>query len=143
MIFYKFYLIFILNISFVYCRIYDKCTLAKELLNKYQFPKDQISTWICIVEHESNYNTAAENTASHDNGLFQISQIYWCDQAPNKGCNKPCSSFRDDNIDDDVSCVKTIFGDFQKREGNGFKAWTTYDAYCNKDTNDYISNCGL
>ncbi|XP_028134252.2 lysozyme C, milk isozyme-like [Diabrotica virgifera virgifera] len=134
----------LLVLPLAYCRIYDKCTLARELLNVYKFPRWQIPTWICIVEHESHFNTAAINSQTHDNGLFQISQIYWCDP-PNhpQGCQVQCSKLRDDDIHDDVTCVKKVYDEFQRTKGNGFKAWTTYDAYCNGNNGGYIKDCHI
>ncbi|XP_072399700.1 alpha-lactalbumin-like [Diabrotica undecimpunctata] len=126
------------------CRIYDKCTLAKELLNVYKFPRKEIPTWICIVQHESHFNTAAINTQSHDNGLFQISQIYWCDPPSHlEGCHVPCDKLRDDDIHDDVQCVKKVFNEFKRTNGNGFKAWTTYDQYCSGNNDWIIKECTL
>ncbi len=33
------------------------------------------------------------------------------------------SDFLDDNIDDDVDCVKKIYEEHERLDGNGFKAW--------------------
>lgn len=134
----------VINLALIDAKIFDRCTLAKLLKTKYHFPRSQISRWICIVQHESNFNTKAMNKVTMDYGLFQISQKYWCDPAldtPKGGCNTPCTKFRDDNINDDVKCVKTIYKEFKRLKGNGFKAWTTYDAYCKGNTAKYISKC--
>lgn len=34
-----------------------------------------------------------------------------------------CTELRDDDIKDDVTCVKRIFRSFQRMTGNGFNAW--------------------
>ncbi|XP_050502010.1 alpha-lactalbumin-like [Diabrotica virgifera virgifera] len=137
-------LLLLVVLPFAYCRVYDKCTLARELLNEYHLPRWQIPTWICIVEHESRYNTAARNTQTNDHGLFQISQLFWCDPpAHPQGCGVTCDSLRDDDIHDDVKCVKKIFDEWQRMKGNGFKAWTTYDAYCGGNNEGYINGCGI
>lgn len=57
-------------------KIYKKCELVRELQN-FDVPEEEISTWVCIVQHESNYDTSAMNPGSGDHGLFQISQVYW------------------------------------------------------------------
>ncbi|XP_056632009.1 uncharacterized protein LOC130442056 [Diorhabda sublineata] len=123
-------------------KIYDRCDLAKDLQYKYGFSNEQISTWICIVQHESLFNTSAMNHGSGDHGLFQISQLYWC-SSEHKGhaCNANCASFRDDDISDDVKCVKKIYKEHSKISGNGFSAWTVYRYYCKGDTSRYIEGC--
>lgn len=123
-------------------KIYDRCQLAKDLQYKYEFPNEQISTWICIVQHESLFNTSAMNHGSGDHGLFQISQLYWC-SSEHKGhaCNANCASFRDDDISDDVKCVKKIYKEHSKISGNGFSAWTVYGYYCKGDTSRYLEGC--
>ncbi|CAH1119703.1 unnamed protein product [Phaedon cochleariae] len=130
-------LVLILTVN---AKVYDRCELAKELRQVHGFPENQISTWVCIAQHESLFNTSATNHGSGDHGLFQISQIYWC-SPPGYGCNAPCSSFRDDDITDDVNCVKKIFREHTRISGDGFTAWTVYQLYCKGDTTKYIGGC--
>ena len=58
-------------------KYYDRCELAKELLNTYQFPEDELGDWICLVDAESSFNTAALSSVTYDYvrdyGLFQVS----------------------------------------------------------------------
>lgn len=123
-------------------KIYDPCELARELEFVYKLPKNEIATWVCIAKHESLFNTSAVNPGSGDHGLFQISEIFWC-SPPGKGyaCNAPCSAFEDDDIHDDVSCIKRIFKEHQYLSGNGFNAWVVYPLYCKNDVQKYIENC--
>lgn len=64
-------------------RIYDRCELARELYFNHRMPPNQISTWVCIAQHESGFNTAAVGTANRDytsdHGLFQgiVSSRFW------------------------------------------------------------------
>lgn len=127
-------------IEFAFAKIYERCELAKELKYIYQFSESELSTWLCIAQHESLLNTSAMNPGSGDHGLFQISQIYWC-SPPGHGCNTACVNFRDDNIADDVKCVRKIFKEHQRLFGNGFQAWAVYPLYCNRDTTKYIQGC--
>lgn len=122
-------------------KIYDRCELAQELYTIHKFPMDQISTWICIVEHESNYNTSAVG-ASRGHGLFQINDIYWCsiDDEP-KLCAVPCSKLEDSDISDDVGCAKRIFQQHQDQFSDGFHAWYTYAESCYNRTSSYVSGC--
>nr|CAI5832882.1 unnamed protein product [Callosobruchus analis] len=94
---------------------------------------DRLSTWVCIVQHESLFDTAAMNRGSGDHGLFQISEIYWC-SPPGTGCNRDCSYFRDDDIADDVQCALTIHKEHTRLSGDGFTAWAVYPLYCKGDT---------
>lgn len=117
-------LIFIISFQFVSAKIYDRCELAQELRDLHEIPDNQLATWICIANHESNFNTAAVNRGSGDHGLFQISQLFWC-SPPGQGyaCGVPCSAFTDDDIEDDVICARRIFREHKRLSGDGFNAW--------------------
>jgi len=57
-------------------RVYDRCSLANDLMQRCNFARDTVSEWVCLVEHESGYDTAAygvNTDGSNDNGLFQVS----------------------------------------------------------------------
>ncbi|PSN54899.1 hypothetical protein C0J52_10258 [Blattella germanica] len=116
-------------------KVYERCELARELRDVHDFPEDQVATWVCIARHESEFNTSAVGHAngdgSGDHGLFQISDIYWC-SPPGKGwaCGVTCAELEDDDISDDVACVKRIFRQHQKLAGNGFTAWAVYSPFC-------------
>lgn len=127
---------------------YSACELADELFSVYSFPLDQISTWVCIAYHESSYDTAAVGRlnwdGSGDHGLFQISDLYWCDEdGPGKACNAACSDFEDNDIADDVQCVKKIYDEHERLFGDGFHAWTVYESYCKGHTQSYIQGCSI
>lgn len=100
-------------------KVYDRCTLARELRYKHNLPMEQIHTWICMVQLESNFDTSVigrlNADGSLDHGLFQISDIYWCSNSGvGKGCNAACSDFRNTDITDDVQCIKRIFDEHQR-----------------------------
>lgn len=129
-------------VTYTHCKVFGNCELARQLLN-FGLPRHQIATWVCITFKESSYNTRAINYSSNCYGLFQISQEYWCSPGGN-ACNVACSSLLDDNLQDDVNCVRQIYNEFQRIKGNGFLAWETYPACANPNTaNSYISNCYL
>jgi hypothetical protein len=129
-------------ISLSEAKIFGKCEFANTIRG-FGFPEGEISTWVCIANYESNFNTDATNTVTGDHGIFQISQIYWCSvgDSPGGGCNKRCADFHNDDISDDAVCVRTIFDEHQRLTGNGFNAWTTYTAYCNGDNSGWLSGC--
>ncbi|XP_060520008.1 uncharacterized protein LOC132698126 [Cylas formicarius] len=120
-------------------KIYDKCELARELKN-FDLPDQQIPTWVCIAKYESLFDTSATNNGTGDHGLFQISQQYWC-SPPGFGCNKRCSAFRDDDIADDVECIRRIFNEHKRLSGDGFNAWAVYPLYCSGDNSQFLKGC--
>ncbi|XP_044258630.1 lysozyme-like [Tribolium madens] len=127
----------------VEAKVFKRCELAKELKNKHHIPGSQLATWMCIAKYESDYNTSARNTKTGDHGLFQISQIYWCNNSnkPGKGCNAKCSDFRNNDIRDDVACIKKIYAEHQKLSGNGFNAWVAYKNHCKGNNDHFIKGC--
>ncbi|KAL5282357.1 LYSC6 family protein [Megaselia abdita] len=127
-------------------KVYDKCELATELLVKYNIPKEDISTWVCIAKHESEFNTAAVGRlnadGSADHGLFQISDLFWCSSSgKGKGCGRSCNFYEDSDISDDVECIKLIKSEHDRYSGNGFSAWTVYNLHCSGNTDYYIKGC--
>lgn len=127
-------------------KIYDRCELARELKYVYKFPDEQIPTWVCIVEHESSYNTSAVGRlnvdGSGDHGLFQLSDIYWCSESgTGNACGLTCAALEDDNIADDVECVRRIHEEHTRLSGDGFNAWTVYPRYCKDRSQKYADGC--
>lgn len=60
-------------------KIYDKCELARELRYTHRFPADQVNTWICIIENESEFNTSAVGAFNKD-GSPNIGIFYFLQQ---------------------------------------------------------------
>lgn len=110
-------------------KIYDRCELARELRDVHEIPERQIATWVCIAKHESHFNTSANNPHSGDHGIFQISEIFWC-SPPGAACGVTCDQLKDDDIEDDVVCVRRIFREHTLISGDGFNAWVVYNLYC-------------
>ncbi|XP_063702418.1 uncharacterized protein LOC134832355 [Culicoides brevitarsis] len=127
-------------------KIYSKCELAQELYFKHKFPLSQIGTWVCIVQHESSFNTSAIGRlnwdGSEDHGLFQISDIYWCGKEKDKkACNLTCDDLKNSDITDDVKCVKQIYNEHTLISGDGFNAWSVYSENCKGRTKNFIDEC--
>lgn len=120
-------------------KIFDKCELARQLI-RHGLPRDQIATWVCIAFKESSYNTEAINYSTRCYGLFQISAEWWC-SPPGKVCNMRCTQLLNDDLSDDIRCVKIVFERTRRLSGNGFTAWETYPQ-C-KDASNYIRDCNL
>ncbi|XP_029856483.1 lysozyme C-like [Aquila chrysaetos chrysaetos] len=97
-------------------KVIPRCDLVKILCQHgfEDFWGKTITDWICMVKHESSYNTKAfhDNGVSRDYGIFQINSQYWCEDGKTHGsknvCHISCSKFQDDNNEDDIQCAKNI-----------------------------------
>ncbi|XP_016965620.1 uncharacterized protein LOC108034903 isoform X2 [Drosophila biarmipes] len=128
-------------------KIFDRCELAHSLQQRFGLPAAQVATLVCIAQHSSDFNTAAfgggAGLGGGSHGLFQISDVYWCSPpGQGKGCGLSCASLRDDDIADDVLCVRKIYAEHQRISGDGFTAWQAYGAYCRQDAASYVAGCG-
>ncbi|KAK3921176.1 Lysozyme c-1 [Frankliniella fusca] len=129
-------------------KVYERCELARELLNAHGVPRDQLAVWVCIARHESEFNTTAvghvNGDGSGDHGLFQISDLYWCShRGRGKACSMACSELLDDDISDDMQCAKRIHREHQGLSGNGFNAWAVYAQHCKRPerASKYLEGC--
>ncbi|XP_059490317.1 lysozyme P-like [Neocloeon triangulifer] len=114
-------------------KIYERCELAKELRDRLRVPAEQLATWVCIADHESRFNTSIIGTLAEgkDHGLFQISDLFWCETGDIGGaCGLDCNSLLDDDIRDDYTCARRIFRAHQGLQGDGFRAWAVYGPHC-------------
>ncbi|KAF4526420.1 hypothetical protein B566_EDAN017360 [Ephemera danica] len=115
-------------------KILKECEVVQYLRSQ-RASSSEIPIWTCIAHYESRYNTRARSpvnrNGSRDNGIFQLNDKYWCrNSGVGGGCKKNCAMFRDDNINDDWTCVKTVYKETQRLRGNGFLAWSTFNSYC-------------
>lgn len=128
------------SLSAASAKVYTRCELARELVEKHEIPRDQVATWVCIARYEAEFNTSAVNRGSGDHGLFQISHLYWCSPVGH-ACGLPCSALEDDDIEDDVICARRIFRQHQRISGDGFSAWAVYGYYCKKNAERFVQGC--
>lgn len=135
-------------------KIYEKCEFAQELYHYHGIPMDMIETITCIANEESSFNTAAlgrkNKDGSKDHGIFQISDLFWCLndeknlQKPGNDCNMSCANLRDDDITDDVRCMKQIYDRTSRFSSSGFDAWTVYvrnHSHCRDLNQKYVQTC--
>ena len=111
-------------------KTFTRCSLAREMYDL-GVPKSELARWACIAEHESSYRSHVVGPAnidgSHDYGIFQINDLYWC--RPSNGrkshnkCDVSCDALLTDNISRSVRCARQV-----KRQ-QGWEAWTTWK-YC-------------
>lgn len=128
-------------------KVYERCELARELAGRLRVPLADTATWVCIAYHESRLDTAAEGRlngdGSHDHGLLQISELYWCQpERPGGACGLACSSLRDDDLGDDVRCALQIHREHEGLSGDGYTAWSVYRPNCQgKNVKKYTAGC--
>ena len=72
---------------------FNKCELARALV-KNGISRNDLPSWICLVQSESSMNTALTHknrNGSKDWGLFQVNDQYWCKDGRRGGdCNINC-----------------------------------------------------
>lgn len=128
-------------------KVYERCELARELAARLQVPLVDTATWVCIAYHESRLNTASEGRlngdGSHDHGLLQISELYWCKPDwPGGACGLQCSSLRDEDLEDDLRCALQIHREHEGLSGDGYTAWSVYRPNCQgKNVKKYTAGC--
>ncbi|KAF5273519.1 hypothetical protein FQR65_LT17156 [Abscondita terminalis] len=96
-------------------KIHDHCKLALELVHVHKISRGDLSTWLCILHHESRFDTKVHNANSKISGMT-------------------CNDLKNDDIRDDVNCARIIFQEHQRISGDGFTAWKVYPQHC-KDKN--------
>ncbi|XP_039941489.1 lysozyme C [Hirundo rustica] len=123
----------------------SRCEMVKILRrNGFEgFEGTTVADWMCLVKHESDYNTKAYNNngPSRDYGIFQINSKYWCNDGRTPGsknaCRISCSKLQDDNIDDDIRCAKMI-----AREAHGLSPWYGWKNNCRgKNLSSFVRGC--
>ncbi|KAM8804283.1 lysozyme C, milk isozyme-like [Rhynchonycteris naso] len=129
-------------------KVFTKCELAQKLKAKGMdgFHGYSLANWVCMAQHESDFNTEAFNgkndNGSSDYGLFQLNNRWWCSDSKHpsvNACATTCSNFLDDNIDDDIICIKRAVKDPQ-----GMSAWRAWEKHCkNTDLSQYLASCNL
>ncbi|CRL06916.1 CLUMA_CG019623, isoform A [Clunio marinus] len=125
-------------------KVYDRCDLARELYYQHDIAMKDVATWVCIANYESAFDTSAIGRlnwdGSNDHGLFQISDIYWCGDS-GKSCGLKCTDLRDNDITDDVKCIKTIHAEHQRISGDGFTAWAVYPRCKGQQSKRFADGC--
>uniref|UniRef100_A0A8C4EQE4 lysozyme n=1 Tax=Dicentrarchus labrax TaxID=13489 RepID=A0A8C4EQE4_DICLA len=104
-----------------------------------------LANWVCLTQHESNYNTGAINhntDGSTDYGIFQINSRWWCNNGltpTSNACGIQCSELLTNDVSVAIKCAKRVV-----RDPNGIGAWVAWRRYCqNRDLSSYVAGCGL
>ncbi|XP_062589453.1 lysozyme C, milk isozyme-like [Saccostrea cucullata] len=127
----------------VHGKTFTKCELARELARN-GVPRADIDDYVCMAWYESSFRTYAvgrvNDNGSRDHGLFQINDYWNCDpqngQRTKNGCNHPCSDFKNDDISDDIACVRQL-----KREHRGFTFSVGWKNNCRNLSSSYLRGC--
>ncbi|KAM8709435.1 hypothetical protein ACLKA7_016268 [Drosophila subpalustris] len=113
-------------------RTMDRCSLARELADL-GVPRDQLSKWTCIAQHESSFRTGItgkkNKNGTNDYGIFQINNKFWCQSESRRShneCKISCNDLLTDDIASSVRCARKIQGK------QGWKAWSTWK-FCKGD----------
>ncbi|XP_075409417.1 alpha-lactalbumin [Tenrec ecaudatus] len=114
---------------------YELCQMLRELDG---YRSITLSEWICIIFHMSGCDTQTiiNYNGSTTYGLFQISNKFWCrdNQFPQSWdiCDISCDKFLDDDLTDDIKCVKKIL------ESEGIGYWPAYKPLCSDNLEQWL-----
>nr|7EKA_A Chain A, Alpha-lactalbumin [Bos taurus]7WQG_A Chain A, Alpha-lactalbumin [Bos taurus]7WQG_B Chain B, Alpha-lactalbumin [Bos taurus]7WQG_C Chain C, Alpha-lactalbumin [Bos taurus]7WQG_D Chain D, Alpha-lactalbumin [Bos taurus]7WQG_E Chain E, Alpha-lactalbumin [Bos taurus]7WQG_F Chain F, Alpha-lactalbumin [Bos taurus] len=115
-----------------------KCEVFRELKDLKGYGGVSLPEWVCTTFHTSGYDTQAivQNNDSTEYGLFQINNKIWCkdDQNPHSSniCNISCDKFLDDDLTDDIMCVKKIL------DKVGINYWLAHKALCSEKLDQWL-----
>lgn len=119
-------------------KIYKKCELAQELVVQHTLDKQEASKWTCIAD-KLNTDLNTNSSSNESIGIFAINRRYWCAESSSEEesrCGITCDKLLDDDITDDLSCVRDVIN-----SGKTFEAWPVYQEYCEIAWNDYFKEC--
>lgn len=133
--------ILVLTISFSSSKIFNKCELARELKEMHGVSPQDIATYVCIAEHQSRFNSEAIGEGKYY-GIFQLSEEYWCDPFTiGKACNLKCDDLLNNDLSDDVQCVKKIIEEHKGISEDGYSSAWPSGAMCQSLRNSYLDEC--
>ncbi|XP_031630476.1 lysozyme-like isoform X2 [Contarinia nasturtii] len=142
-------LITLLGLVLVDAKIYKKCNLAKELVEKLGFSRTLVSMWMCMIvaenkeldtkkvaEYKPLVTTGASPYKSY--GLFQINSQHYCRVGYVGGfCKMRCEDLLTDDIKKSAQCAQIVLNK------EGFKAWKQWEAKCKPPQSNppAVNNC--
>ncbi|KAM4532753.1 lysozyme C-like isoform 1-T1 [Fundulus diaphanus] len=141
------HLLLLLLVAVANAKIFQRCDWARTLKAKNMdgYRGVSLADWVCLTQHESNFNTAAINRntdGSTDYGIFQINSKWWCSDggvSRANGCGINCSELQTDNVEKAIKCAKRVVDDPLR-----VRAWVAWKAHCqNRDLSSYLRGCNL
>lgn len=110
---------------------YKMCEFAQEIFEKHNVSRSDIFKHMCISS--VSLDTSSDGTLL---GIYGIGSEWWCgEKEPSGGCNLKCSKLIDDDLSDDVACVKKILSQ------QGLLAWDVTEQDCIEEHRHYVSEC--
>lgn len=110
---------------------YKMCEFAQEIFEKHNVSRNDVFKHMCIASTE--LDTTSDGTLL---GIYSIGSEWWCgEKAPSGGCNLKCSKLIDEDLSDDVACVKKILSQ------QGLLAWDTTEQDCIEENRHYVNEC--
>ncbi|XP_068418040.1 alpha-lactalbumin [Eschrichtius robustus] len=109
-----------------------KCEVFQRLKDLDGYGGVTLPEWVCTVFHTSGCDTqtVVNNNGSTEYGLFQINNKIWCrdNHIPHSRdiCGISCDKFLDDDLTDDIMCVKKIL------DNVGINYWLAHKALCSE-----------
>jgi len=101
---------------------------------------DDLHKFVCLAEQVGD--TSKRVDVHH--GVFRISSEYWCTvNGSGNGCKINCKKLLDDDLNDDIACVLTIFKSHKMYFGSGLSAWSPWLPKCKDFDTGYLSKCNL
>lgn len=133
------FIILCIHIIQIQCKTYTKCELAREL-RRLGFPRHELRDWVCLAFAESSFRANVigpmNSDQSHDFGIFQINDRYWCTYGyPGKGCKMDCRSLLTNDIRASARCARTIYNE------SGFRAWYGWINECQNRLLPTVAEC--
>lgn len=153
-------ILYISIIPSINTKTYEKCELVRELIEKYDFKDEDAVRASCTAEGtgfetnrisyysdiDAHYNYDGKKSNNNNKyktsyGIFRISSEYWCSETGVGGiCNINCKDLIDDDISNDVDCLKKIVTDSYAwqawPEGQSDCHWEELLKLCNVTTSD-------
>lgn len=107
-------------------KIFEKCELAREMIETYGTTFEDAEKFICMAEYPSGYNT--EYNEENSLGIFNISKNVCETETIGGSCYQTCESLMDDHIENDLECAKQA---------------AVPDPYCELNAVNYLHDCSL
>lgn len=121
----------ILSLIFLVCiheakgKVFEKCELAKELMEVHNATVESAKRLVCGAQYSSGFDTQFYQPGAY--GIFNVS----CGiDETFESCNVPCFMFNDDVIEDDYLCAH-----------DNPNPW--FDELCGNDTTFSLDDCAL
>lgn len=116
----------------VTCKVFEKCEFAEELYLNQLVPANEIYQHLCVAGLNTNIYKGNLDYL----GIYAIGDQWWCKwNGEGGGCNINCSKLYDEDISDDVVCMKTIL------EQQGVGSWGHTKKSCLKQHLKTVTEC--